>query len=751
MKKHLFRGLAFVIILFFVFTSTEIQPIQAQPEDTWWNEGWPYRIAVQINQSGPTSVHLNFSQLFTDLGLVDALLDLQSIRVIPMISGVPGDPVSYQETYSTLFVDGETLNFDPSTGDPFWYASAPFDLSQDSHQFTEGSYAIKSALDILSLEHIQSDFLYNFNGNSPSNWSQYESLTYDLWAEVNDSALDQSPDLFQFELIGLNGCSEAQLNAPALALNQWNNVSISLNPYGECPTPDMSTLEGINFTFGLNLYTDDLNKYDIGDQVSLWLDNFRLIDQDGDGEIRWNAEPGIDTYYIYFDTINHSGHESPTLADITENENPAVVSGAVEAGGYFHQIASAEPADLTLWTAPITEKILKGQLAPVTQNHLTIKAAKGESEALQIIVQSPTSSDLPVRVSDLTHESGIIPASAIDIFRVDYVTLTKLSDEYGRLTDWPDPLYPISQGQEVSFPANTNQPLWFRVNIPTDIPPGDYYGEIYIGEATLPYTLTVYDFTISEFTILPFAAGLDMNTMLEAYGGLVSGELHPCSENITAAIQDTLKTYYITPLLPETEPAPGQVYSLTDYPQQKAHESQAQTNEIIWWSFDSQDKPPFANPAIIDRPGQDARILPWMAWMNRVDGLYHHHLNDWSLNPWETPNVNFPANGDGFLFYPPNDDTLGYNPCDPRSNRLIPSIRLELLRDGLEDYAYLRLLNGTASAVEQSNPSDTLAAQILSSRALYQHLPTKYDNLRFELASKIIALQQDIYIPFFTY
>ncbi len=159
-----------------------------------------------------------------------------------------------------------------------------------------------------------------------------------------------------------------------------------------------------------------------------------------------------------------------------------------------------------------------------------------------------------------------------------------------------------------------------------------------------------------------------------------------------------METYYITPLLPEAEPASGQIYSLTDYPQQEAHETQAQTDEIIWWSFDFQDRPPFANPAIIDRPGQDARVLPWMAWMDRVDGLYHHHLNDWSLNPWETPNVNYQANGDGFLFYPPNDETLGYNPCEPQSNRLIPSIRLELLREGLEDYAYLRLLNGSPSA-----------------------------------------------------
>ncbi|MBG0788251.1 MAG: hypothetical protein H0S79_24445, partial [Anaerolineaceae bacterium] len=303
MRNRLFRGVTSFIFLLSIIFLIETHTTLAQSEASWWNDEWPYRIAIQASQPGPTSVHLNFSQLFTDLGLVNALLDLDSIRVVPMSAGVPGEPVHFQETYSTLFLDGETLNFDPSTGDPFWQFPAQFDVSQDSVKFTEGFYAIKSSLDILFLDNFQLDLSYSFNGSSSANWSQYESLTYDLWAEVNDSALDQAPNLFQFELLGLGDCTANKLNAPAIALNQWNNVTISLAPFGECPTPDMSALEGFRFTFNMDLYDDAANNYGIGDQVTLWLDNFRLVDQDGDGEILWNAEPGIDTYYIYFDTI----------------------------------------------------------------------------------------------------------------------------------------------------------------------------------------------------------------------------------------------------------------------------------------------------------------------------------------------------------------------------------------------------------------------------------------------------------------
>ena len=742
MKVRLSHGLTILFVILLSFSSVGGPLVQAQTQDNWWNEEWPYRIAIRVSEAGPTAINIDFSQLFSDLGLVGAILDLQSIRVIPMISGAPGDPIPYQETYSTPFLDDETLNMDDSTGDPFWDPEYQIELTLDELKSTEGSYAIKSVLDVIGIFNYQVGFTYNFNGAPFSDWSQYESLTYNLWPEVNPSALDQSPDLFHFQLLGMKDCIQSSINSPALALDQWNKATVSLVPYGECPAPDLSALTGFRLFFNMALNSDQ-NDYEPGDQVTLWLDNFRLVDQDGDGEIRWNAEPGIDTYFIYFDTLNHTGHDSPILGEVPDAGSTASIIGTAEAGGYFHQVSGAETAGLSLWTAPTTEKILKGQAAPVTQDTLEITAAKGEAEALQLIVQSAETLNLPVSVSDLTHESDIIPASAIRIFRVDYVTLTRLSDQYGRLTEWPDPLYPISPGQEVVFPANENQPLWFRVEVPPDAAAGEYTGEISIGEATIPFTLTVWDFTLPTHHILPFAAGLDLEVLLEAYGGTVLGDPQPCYENLIDAINATLDTYHITALPPETEPGPGRVYTLTNYAQEEAYNAQLATGETIWWSFTSQDRPPFANPAILDRPGQDARILPWMAWADNVNGLYTHQLTDWDESPWESPFANYSANGDGYLFYPPNDETVGFDPCNPESNRLIPSIRLELLREGLEDYAYLRLLG--------SESGDPLADQILSSRTLYHHAPTVLLNIRAEAAIQIVAKIINHFIPLFTY
>ena len=753
MKNHLCKAVTFFIVILLAFNAGGLSPIQAQSLDAWWNEDWPYRVAVQASEPGATGINLNFTELFSELGLADALLDIQSIRVVPIMGGSPGEPVPYQETYSTAFFDGEMLNTEPSSGNPYWHTEHQIEQSLDELRYTEGAHSLKTTFDVQFINNTISDFIYYFNGSPISDWSQFESFTYDLWPEANQNALDQSPDLFQFELLGLTGCSINRINSPALALNQWNSVTVSLDPFGICTTPNASTLTGLRFLFLLDAIGNDLNNYQVGDRVTLWLDNFRLVDQNGGGEIRWIAEPGIETYYIYFDTLNHTGHAQPTLSDIEIIETQAAtVSGPVEAGGYFHQISGANPAGLTIWTAPITEKVLKGQSTPVIHTPLEVKAARGEHEALQLVIQSPTEQTLPVNISDLTQDEFTIPASAVQLYRVDYVTITRLTDELGRLTEWPDPLYPILPDQGIPFTAGENQALWFRIKIPGDAPPGEYAGEISIGAATLPFTLTVWDFTLSlDHLALPFTAGLDLDALVEAYDNSGQGESHPCYEILISAINETLDTYTITPLAPDTPPSPGIVYSLNLFPQEEAREAQLQSGESIWWAFTGYDRTPFANPAIIDHPGQDARILPWMAWVDRVDGLYYPQLNDWDTDPWNEPFSNEIANGDGFLFYPPNDDTVGYDPCDPDSNRLIPSIRLELLREGLEDYAYLRLLNGKPGDFGQSNPSDLQVAKILGSRTLYDHSPAAYDTLRTEIATQIIANRSDIYLPMFTH
>ncbi|MDY6872459.1 MAG: hypothetical protein SVR81_00615, partial [Chloroflexota bacterium] len=51
--------------------------VQAETSPIWWDEAWPYRVSVTTTASGPVGVNLNFNDLFDQLGLVGALLDLR--------------------------------------------------------------------------------------------------------------------------------------------------------------------------------------------------------------------------------------------------------------------------------------------------------------------------------------------------------------------------------------------------------------------------------------------------------------------------------------------------------------------------------------------------------------------------------------------------------------------------------------------------------------------------------------------------
>ncbi|MHA1280500.1 MAG: hypothetical protein ACTSQ8_25360 [Candidatus Helarchaeota archaeon] len=73
-----------MIIITSIFTPSGVFSVQADAPDLWWDEDLPYRMPVTVEGSGVTSVNLDFSSLLSSLGLEGALLDLRSIRVVPI-------------------------------------------------------------------------------------------------------------------------------------------------------------------------------------------------------------------------------------------------------------------------------------------------------------------------------------------------------------------------------------------------------------------------------------------------------------------------------------------------------------------------------------------------------------------------------------------------------------------------------------------------------------------------------------------
>ncbi|MHB0958719.1 MAG: glycoside hydrolase domain-containing protein [Pirellulaceae bacterium] len=108
----------------------------------------------------------------------------------------------------------------------------------------------------------------------------------------------------------------------------------------------------------------------------------------------------------------------------------------------------------------------------------------------------------------------------------------------------------------------------------------------------------------------------------------------------------------------------------------------------VWWYVCCGPQHPYANFAALDYPSIEGRLLGWMTYGFQADGLLFWHVNLWHPNriidsndpylDWK-PVCIANMTGDGCLTYP--------TPAGP-----VSSIRLENIRDGLEDYDYLALL-----------------------------------------------------------
>ncbi len=90
----------------------------------------------------------------------------------------------------------------------------------------------------------------------------------------------------------------------------------------------------------------------------------------------------------------------------------------------------------------------------------------------------------------------------------------------------------------------------------------------------------------------------------------------------------------------------------------------------------------------IDASPVAARVLPWIAFSLGLEGeLYYDTVEAYGAgnDPW-TDVRRHGGNGDGTLFYPGTTARIG-----GRTDVPIPSLRLALVREGLEDYEYLVL------------------------------------------------------------
>jgi len=162
------------------------------------------------------------------------------------------------------------------------------------------------------------------------------------------------------------------------------------------------------------------------------------------------------------------------------------------------------------------------------------------------------------------------------------------------------------------------------------------------------------------------------------------------------------------------------------------------------WIYVSGPSPPYPT-LVLDYPAMAYRLLPWMCWKYGIKGLLYWCVNFWTKNPYQdTDNTPWGQNQSGVLYYP--------GPEGP-----VPSLRLAVFRDGIEDYEYLAMLRQLVTRVQASPAAMadaasrqlvTKAEQLLAiepalveSMRLYSKDPALLERNRTAIAELIEKLQ----------
>jgi hypothetical protein len=147
----------------------------------------------------------------------------------------------------------------------------------------------------------------------------------------------------------------------------------------------------------------------------------------------------------------------------------------------------------------------------------------------------------------------------------------------------------------------------------------------------------------------------------------------------------------------------------------------------------------------IDFPLLNYRVPAWMAWRDGMKGLlYWGGMSYWNQteDPWlkapfytgdgkpQQGEKGIVYQGEGSLVYPARD--IGYD-------GIAPTIRLKALRDGIEDYEYLAMLQQLGKAEEAQRIVRLLTPTFFD----WNKDPEAYDQARVRLAEMIVTAQQE--------
>ena len=157
------------------------------------------------------------------------------------------------------------------------------------------------------------------------------------------------------------------------------------------------------------------------------------------------------------------------------------------------------------------------------------------------------------------------------------------------------------------------------------------------------------------------------------------------------------------------------------------YEERKKAGDEVWFYTCLAPKGNYAN-RFIDLPLIKTRIMHWINYKYQIDGYLHWGFNWWNDNPFVDTTDTNDAVGN---FLPPGDAWIVY----PGYRKLYSSIRLEAMRDGINDNTLLRMLEAKEPALAKK-----MADSIVYKFDWYDTSITHFRKIRKEI---LTALAED--------
>ena len=185
-------------------------------------------------------------------------------------------------------------------------------------------------------------------------------------------------------------------------------------------------------------------------------------------------------------------------------------------------------------------------------------------------------------------------------------------------------------------------------------------------------------------------------------------------------------------------------------------EERRAAGDRFWWYVCMFPKPPYPS-LFIDHPGVDLRVWLWQSWRERMEGILIWNTTWWTSklaypdpkhpqNPYLDATAWSPrypgvgaSNGDGRFFYPPPHACAAFDEerdIGPVLEKPVETIRLEYIRDGIEDFEYFAILK----RLDPANPLLKVPPEVSASPTEFSIDPIHMERHRAKLAHEILRL-----------